>query len=56
MTNNLQNPFPGLRSFDYAEQHLFFGREKHVHDLLEKLEQHHQVFKNIGNIVSYDSN
>ena len=22
---------------------------------LEKLEQHHQVFKNIGNIVSYDN-
>ena len=37
------NPFPGLRSFDYKEQHLFFGREKNVRDLLKKLDQNHFV-------------
>jgi hypothetical protein len=31
------NPFPGLRSFDYKESHLFFGREKNIADLLRKL-------------------
>lgn len=38
-----ENPFPGLRSFDYKEHHLFFGREKHIQDLLQKLELHHFV-------------
>lgn len=38
-----QNPFPGLRSFDYEESHLFFGREKHISDLLRKLDQNHFV-------------
>lgn len=38
-----QNPFPGLRAFDYKEQHLFFGREKHIKELLNKLEEHHFV-------------
>jgi energy-coupling factor transporter ATP-binding protein EcfA2 len=38
-----ENPFPGLRSFDYKEHHLFFGREKHILDLLNKLDQHHFV-------------
>jgi len=37
------NPFPGLRSFDYQEHHLFFGREKHINDLLQKLDIHHFV-------------
>lgn len=40
---NLMNPFPGLRSFDYNEHHLFFGREKHIEQLLLKLEKHHFV-------------
>jgi WD40 repeat protein/energy-coupling factor transporter ATP-binding protein EcfA2 len=31
------NPFPGLRSFEPEEEHLFFGREKHVDDLLRPL-------------------
>ncbi|MCP4656253.1 MAG: hypothetical protein GY856_12645 [bacterium] len=31
------NPFPGLRSFEPDEDHLFFGREKQVDELLEKL-------------------
>lgn len=43
MQLNLQNPFPGLRSFDYEESHLFFGREQHINDLLHKLEQNHFV-------------
>ncbi|HSN88088.1 MAG TPA: AAA family ATPase, partial [Thermoanaerobaculia bacterium] len=33
----LLNPFPGLRPFGADEAHLFFGREEHVDELLEKL-------------------
>ncbi|HRH65851.1 MAG TPA: hypothetical protein PLU53_06105 [Bacteroidia bacterium] len=40
---SLKNPFPGLRSFDNKEHHLFFGREIHIRDLLNKLNQHHFV-------------
>src|SRR3954452_8042143 len=31
------NPFPGLRSFEPDEDHLFFGREKQIDDLLGRL-------------------
>jgi len=31
------NPFPGLRSFEPEEDHLFFGREKEVDELLRRL-------------------
>lgn len=31
------NPFPGLRSFEANESHLFFGREAAIDDLLAKL-------------------
>jgi energy-coupling factor transporter ATP-binding protein EcfA2 len=31
------NPFPGLRSFEPNEDHLFFGREKQIDDLLRRL-------------------
>ncbi|MEO1050033.1 MAG: hypothetical protein AAFX87_05390 [Bacteroidota bacterium] len=31
------NPFPGLRAFEMEEEHLFFGREKQVDELLRKL-------------------
>ena len=31
------NPFPGLRSFEPNEDHLFFGREKQIEDLLRRL-------------------
>ena len=31
------NPFPGLRSFEEEEEHLFFGREKQIDELLAKL-------------------
>ncbi|MEM7104633.1 MAG: hypothetical protein AAF502_15965 [Bacteroidota bacterium] len=33
----LTNPFPGLRSFEPGESHLFFGREKQIDELLRKL-------------------
>ncbi len=35
------NPFPGLRAFEEDEEYLFFGREKQIDDLLDKLEQPH---------------
>ena len=31
------NPFPGLRSFEADEDHLFFGREKQIDELLRRL-------------------
>src|SRR5215510_11532923 len=31
------NPFPGLRPFDPDEDHLFFGREKEIDELLRRL-------------------
>ena len=31
------NPFPGLRPFEADEDHLFFGREKQVDELLRRL-------------------
>jgi len=33
------NPFPGLRSFEPEEEHLFFGRETQVDELLARLER-----------------
>jgi tetratricopeptide (TPR) repeat protein len=33
----LFNPFPGLRPFEPDEEHLFFGREKEIDDLLRRL-------------------
>ncbi len=33
------NPFPGLRPFETDEEHLFFGRETQVDDLLSRLTQ-----------------
>src|SRR5205807_10532030 len=33
----LLNPFPGLRSFEPEEDHLFFGRERQVDELLARL-------------------
>ena len=33
----LFNPFPGLRPFEPEEDHLFFGREKEIDDLLRRL-------------------
>ena len=34
------NPFPGLRPFEAEEDHLFFGREKEIDDLLRRLRVH----------------
>jgi len=31
------NPFPGIRSYEIHESHHFFGREKQVRELIEKL-------------------
>jgi len=31
------NPFPGLRSFEADEEHLFFGRERQIDELLARL-------------------
>lgn len=44
MQNDLRsrNPFPGLRPFRMDENHLFFGREDQVLDLLQRL--HHYRF------------
>jgi hypothetical protein len=33
------NPFPGLRSFEPEEDHLFFGRESRIDELLTRLRQ-----------------
>lgn len=33
------NPYPGLRPFDEEEQHLFFGRENQIDELVGKLGQ-----------------
>ena len=35
--NLTANPFPGLRSFSLEECHLFFGREGHADEILDKL-------------------
>ena len=34
------NPFPGLRPFEAEEEHLFFGREKEIADLVRRLGSH----------------
>lgn len=37
MTAARFNPFPGLRPFEADEEHLFFGREKEIDELLRRL-------------------
>jgi energy-coupling factor transporter ATP-binding protein EcfA2 len=37
---SLHNPFPGLRPFEPDEDHLFFGRETEIDDLLRRLGSH----------------
>ena len=34
-------PYPGLRPFERNEDPLFFGREEHVDQLLDKLDESH---------------
>ena len=36
-TDELFNPFPGLRPFRYGEQYLFFGREGQSGQILQRL-------------------
>ena len=40
MDRVLFNPFPGLRPFEPDEDHLFFGREREIDDLLHRLGSH----------------
>lgn len=42
ITKKSENPFVGLRPFEADESHLFFGRDKQIADLLQKL--HTQQF------------
>ena len=37
----LENPYPGLRTFETSEAHLFFGRDQQVLDLLDRLVADH---------------
>ena len=37
MDSGVSNPFPGLRPFEPDEDHLFFGREKQIDELLRRL-------------------
>jgi hypothetical protein len=34
------NPFPGLRSFEREQAHLFFGRDKQIQELIQRLKVH----------------
>ena len=36
-----QNPFPGLRPFEEAEAHLYFGREQEIVELLGRMMRQH---------------
>lgn len=35
--STLSNPFPGLRSYEYEDHALFFGRDSHIRELRQKL-------------------
>lgn len=37
----VEHPYPGLRPFERHESRIFFGREKHVDELLARLKDHH---------------
>lgn len=44
MKNGLpKNPYPGMRLFEFAEGHLFFGREGQSQEVLRRLGQNHFV-------------
>ena len=34
------NPYPGLRPFDEQEEHLFFGREAQIDQMIDTLAAH----------------
>lgn len=42
-TGRSDNPFPGLRAFEPDEDHLFFGRETQIDDLLSRLRRNRFV-------------
>ncbi|MDX2302549.1 MAG: hypothetical protein NW226_07090 [Microscillaceae bacterium] len=42
-TIRVKNPFPGLRPFNENESHLYFGRDKQVREVLDKLTQNRFV-------------
>ena len=37
------NPFPGLRPFNYEDNHLFFGRDEQITDLASRLRKNRFV-------------
>ena len=39
--NSFKNPYPGIRSYNINESHLFFGREKQVNELSEIIKKNH---------------
>lgn len=43
MTNEITNPYVGLRPFEMDESLLFFGRNEQTMELLQRLHQHHFV-------------
>ncbi len=38
-----QNPFPGLRPFTVDESYLYFGREEHINEILDKISKNRFV-------------
>jgi tetratricopeptide (TPR) repeat protein len=42
-SERIENPYPGLRPFDFSESHLFFGREGRSEELLLKLTENRFV-------------
>lgn len=48
ITLNLQSPYVGLRPFNEREAVLFFGRDQHVRDLLQKLEDQQRFIAVLG--------
>src|SRR5688572_13248243 len=43
MTTFSSNPYPGLRTFEYSENHLFFGRDGQAQEVADKMQQSHFV-------------
>lgn len=42
-TETLDNPYPGLRAFEYEENDLFFGREGKAQEIAERLARSHFI-------------
>ena len=41
--SNIQNPYPGLRPFDEKDARFFYGRERHIGDLMNRLKKAHFI-------------